>query len=62
MKKQKVIMLTCRDCYYGVTGLESGVISCLKAKELTTPETANYCPWYNSISKREWSWKEILKR
>ena len=55
-------MITCRDCYYGFTGLESGIISCMKAKGLTYPEAANYCPWYRSVSKKEWSWREILKR
>ena len=54
-------MITCRDCYYGVTGLESGIISCMKAKGLTYPEAANYCPWYRSISKKEWSWQQVLQ-
>jgi len=56
------IMLTCRDCYYGVTGLKSGVISCLKFMEVGVPEAANECKFYNSLSKREWSWREIIKR
>ena len=46
------IMLTCRDCYYGVTGLKSGVISCLKFMEVGVPEAANECKFYNSLSKR----------
>lgn len=59
---KQAIMLTCRDCRYGVTGLETGSISCLKLKEITVPEMANKCPFYDSISKKEWSWRDIIKR
>lgn len=45
------VMLTCRDCRFGAVGLETGIVSCLKAKGLTYPEAANYCPWYDSVSK-----------
>lgn len=62
MKKQKQIMLTCRDCRYGFTGLEWGIISCMKFKELFNPDAANYCGYYDSISKKEWTWRDILKR
>lgn len=62
MGKVLQVMLSCRDCKYGVTGLETGTISCLKAKGLTTPEAANYCPWYDSISKKEWTWHQLLKK
>jgi len=53
------LMLSCRDCKYGFVGLESGIVSCMKANGLTYPEAANYCAWYDSVSKKEWSWKEL---
>ena len=60
MKNQ--IMLTCRDCKYGFTGLETGIVSCMKMRDLVKADAANYCPWYKSVSKKEWTWREILKR
>ena len=53
------IMKTCRDCKYGVIGLKSGVVSCLKFKELFFPEEANGCEFYDSISVKESTWKQI---
>lgn len=56
------MMLTCRDCRFGAIGLETGIVSCLKAKGLTYPEAANYCPWYDSVSKKKWTWKNLLSK
>jgi len=57
-----VIMKTCRDCRYGCTGLETGIISCLKMKDLFYAEQANICKHYKSTSARLIPlWRELVK-
>jgi hypothetical protein len=61
-KRNKLLMLTCRDCRYGIVGLESGAASCFKHKDTILIEFANYCEFYDSLSKREWTWRKIMNR
>ncbi len=61
-EKKKLLMLTCRDCRYGIVGLETGAASCFKLKDIILIESANYCKFYDSLSKKEWSWRQIMNR
>lgn len=61
-KKKKMLMLTCRDCRYGIIGLETGAASCFKFKDTILIEFANYCEFYDSLSTKKWSWRQIMKR
>jgi len=56
------LMKTCRDCYFGVTSLDFGTISCLKYNDILPPEAANYCKRYRSTSIKEVPlWRELVK-
>ena len=56
------MMKTCRDCYYGVTSLNFGTISCLKYKDIFMPEWANWCKAYKSTSLKETPlWRKLVK-
>ena len=55
------LMKTCRDCYFGVTSLDFGTVSCLKYKDILMPELANDCGYYRSTSIKEiLLWHELL--
>ena len=58
----KLLMKSCRDCYYGVISLNFGTVSCLKHKEILMPEWANDCKFYRSTSEKEIPlWREMIK-
>ncbi len=60
MKEKKLLMLTCRDCRYGIVGLETGAASCFKLKDIVPIDVAGKCKFYDSISAKEWSWRQIM--
>jgi hypothetical protein len=58
----KMLMKTCRDCYYGVASLDFGTVSCLKYKDIFNLDKANDCKFYRSTSAR-WTltWRDMVK-
>jgi hypothetical protein len=39
-------MRSCSGCYYAFIGKESGLISCMKIRDVVLPESGIDCPYY----------------